>query len=325
MCKDQSCSGQACRKRHPRLCKYFGENLRCKFGKECSYIHRENVKKKEMNEVNDELKNIKAEIDVLKNTVNSLTDIRNEGKVIKNMIRNLTDDIENIKVENDKIYQRIKALETEFDDSSSEDSFSQEAGEVEEIIKTKDMLIKCSHCEFCCDKEITMRKHNNTKHSNEETNTESTRCDFMVDQNDMFQIEIVEGEMLYACNICDEGYDSIEEVNRHIKHAHEDLLGHILKKATSEIVDDETNSTEKIIEKASVETEKEYMLKCTLCYESMNGNSEVKEHYVKEHHRDMKRKNSSIQCSYINCMTIEGDKCSQFCFFYKNCLTFKSN
>ena len=58
------------------------------------------------------------------------------------------------------------------------------------------MEIKCSHCEFCCDKEINMRKHINTKHSNEVTNTEGTRCDFMVDQNDMFQIEIVEGEML---------------------------------------------------------------------------------------------------------------------------------
>ena len=282
MCKDQSCSVQACRKRHPRLCKYFGENLRCKFGKECSYMHRKNVNKKEINELNDELKNIKAEIDVLKNTLTFLTDIRKEGKVMKNMIRNLTDDIENIKGENDKIYQKIKALEMEFDESSSEDSFSQEAGEVEEIIQEKDMQIKCSHCEFCYDKELTMRKHINTKHANEETNTESTRCDFMVDQNDMFQIEIVEGEMLYACNICDEGYDSIEEVNRHIKHAHEDLLGRILKKATSEIVDDETNSTEKIIEKASVETEKEYMLKCTSCYESMNGNREVKEHYVKE-------------------------------------------
>ena len=179
--------------------------------------------------------------------MNSLTDIRKEGKVIKNMIRNLTDDIENIKVENYKIYQKIKALETEFDESSSEVSFSQEAGEVKEIIQKKDMEIKCSHCEFWCDKEITMRKHINTKHSNEESNNEGTRCDFMVDQNDMFQIKIVEGEMFYACNICDEGYDSIEEVNRHIEHAHKDLLSHILKKATREIVYDKTISAEEII------------------------------------------------------------------------------
>ena len=101
--------------------------------------------------------------------MNSLTDIRKEGKVIKNMIRNLTDDIENVKVENDKIYQKIKALDTEFDESCSEDSFSQEAGEVEDFIKKKDIQIKCSHLEFWCDKEIPMRKHIYTKHSNEET------------------------------------------------------------------------------------------------------------------------------------------------------------
>ena len=67
------------------------------------------------------------------------------------------------------------------------------------------------------------------------------------------------------------------------------------------------------------------MLKCTLCYDSMDGNSEEQEHYVKEHHKDIKRKNTSIKCSYINCMKIEGDKCSQFCFFYKNCLIFENN
>ena len=58
---------------------------------------------------------------------------------------------------------------------------------------------------------------------------------------------------------------------------------------------------------------------------SSQGMMQSSEHYVKEHHKDMKRKNSSIKCLYINCMNIEGENCSQFCFFYKNCLTFKNN
>ena len=183
------------------------------------------------------------------------------------------------------------------------------------------MKIKCITCEFCCESEITMRKHVNTKHSKQDTEYESTKFDFMIDMDDMFQIELVEGNMVYACNICDEGYDSIEEVNNHIAHMHGDIVSHIIKKAISEKDDDTVNH----IEKSSVETDNKTMLKCTLCYESMDGNSEVQEHYVKEHHKDMKRKNSSIKCSYINCMKIEGDKCAQFCFFYKNCLTFENN
>ena len=146
------------------------------------------------------------------------------------MIGILTDDIEQIKVENIKIYQKIKALEEEFDDCSSKDSSSHEVREDEETIEKEGLQMKCISCEFCCESEITMRKHINTKHSKEDTEYESTKYDFMIDMDDMFQIEIVEGNMVYACNICDEGYDSIEEVNNHIAHMHVDILSHIKRK-----------------------------------------------------------------------------------------------
>ena len=62
------------------------------------------MNKGEINELTEELKNIKAEMNVLKYTVNSLNHIKEEGKVIKNMIRSLTDGIEQIKVESIKIF-----------------------------------------------------------------------------------------------------------------------------------------------------------------------------------------------------------------------------
>ena len=46
--------------------------------------------------------------------------------------------------------------------------------------------------------------------------------------------------------------------------------------------------------------------------EFMDGNNEVKEHLVKEHYDDKKRKKGEIQYGYNYCMDIEGDKCSQF-------------
>ena len=69
ICKDQSCTSKACRRRHPRLRKYFCENMGCKFGKDCSYAHRENVNKGEIKELTEELKNIKAEINFIKKTL----------------------------------------------------------------------------------------------------------------------------------------------------------------------------------------------------------------------------------------------------------------
>ena len=57
---------------------------------------------------------------------------------------------------------------------------------------------------------------------------------------------------------------------------HEDIVSHIINKAISKKDDGTVNH----IEKSSVETDKSPVLKCTLCYESMGGNSEVQEHYV---------------------------------------------
>ena len=60
--------------------KYFGDNMSCKFDKECAYTHRDNVNMKEINELTEELKNIIAELNVLKNTIKFLPEIEKEGK-----------------------------------------------------------------------------------------------------------------------------------------------------------------------------------------------------------------------------------------------------
>ena len=43
----------------------------------------------------------------------------------------------------------------------------------------------------------------------------------------MFQLVIVKVETVFACNICDEGFDLIDEVNNHIADTHEDVMSHI--------------------------------------------------------------------------------------------------
>ena len=48
----------------------------------------------------------------------------------------------------------------------------------------------------------------------------------MLNENDMFQMEIVEGQEVFPWNICDEGFYFIVEVNKHIGDVHEDILNH---------------------------------------------------------------------------------------------------
>ena len=47
---------------------------------------------------------------------------------------------------------------------------------------------------------------------------------YFVDIEDYFQIEVIEGETVFVCNICNEGLDNEMEITKHIKNNHEILL-----------------------------------------------------------------------------------------------------
>ena len=46
---------------------------------------------------------------------------------------------------------------------------------------------------------------------------------------DLFQIEVLEGEEVYTCNICNEGFDKTDKVKKHIYIDHKDTLMQIAK------------------------------------------------------------------------------------------------
>ena len=50
----------------------------------------------------------------------------------------------------------------------------------------------------------------------------------------MFQIKMVEDEIVYVCNICYQGLEISEEVKKHITVVNQDILNHILTKVTNE-------------------------------------------------------------------------------------------
>ena len=79
-----------------------------------------------------------------------------------------------------------------------------------------------------------MKKHMNTKHgslhkdndeheSKEERNEESLDADL----EDLFQIEVVDGEIFYVCNICNKGVDNENMIKRHMHGNHGDLKNHV--------------------------------------------------------------------------------------------------
>ena len=58
-----------------------------------------------------------------------------------------------------------------------------------------------------------------------------------------------QNETVYACNICDEGLDSVEEVRNHVKDEHREVVSHII-------------SDEKVNESTNDEHQKKKMKEC---------------------------------------------------------------
>ena len=108
----------------------------------------------------------------------------------------------------------------------------------------------------------------------------------------MFQIEIVEGETVFACNICDEGFDFIDEVNKQIEDAHEDIKNHIVTRVVDEGEGD-SEETKKCELEVEVEETQEactmeivdgvWLFKCNWCNESFKSVDDLKKHFKEKH------------------------------------------
>ena len=67
VCEIKSCETQNCTKRHPRICKYYYEFRRCKFGSYCSFSHR--VSSSDTIENDNKICEIKRKMSSLEKTV----------------------------------------------------------------------------------------------------------------------------------------------------------------------------------------------------------------------------------------------------------------
>ena len=67
----------------------------------------------------------------------------------------------------------------------------------------------------------------------------------------------------------------------------------------------------------SIVTEYYPKIICKLCDEGVEGNTEMKEHFIKKHVQDLNVLDAVNVCGYAFCMEISQENCSKFCYFYK--------
>ena len=91
-----------------------------------------------------------------------------------------------------------------------------------------DGIIKCLKCLYSCENKLTLQKYMNTKHpfidsgNNEKVPEEDETdndCDIEEDQ-DIYDIEMVNGEPVWACNLCSDALESQEEMIIHMQESH---------------------------------------------------------------------------------------------------------
>ena len=198
-CKDLSNCRQikTCNKRHPKPCQRYTSG-RCKFQSDCAYNHQNVAKTKEKCEltervellekivveitlkfikVDQELKNVKEETKVQNFAGNSEPDNmrENEPLVEKELSKSDTNDTSSAL--GGELTEKLKTMEPELHEAgikAVEANAKQTEGKTSEF---KGDLLKCKKCEYTCKKDVTLRKHFNTKHENHNC----AKCDLRFD------------------------------------------------------------------------------------------------------------------------------------------------
>ena len=258
------------------MCKRFAIDKFCKFGEECAYRHPQDKSE----EVHKLTARNKLEIDKLKEEVKEL---KSEIKCLTALTRQFVQQPEDITREkNLKKEESIPNIlvKSKFKCDKCECSFKKEVTlqkhkntkhaeptEIETKILGKAKLghvpaekpDKEINADTLTTKgevnetEVQVNKPLNTEHPNEYVEAMSHEDGILLTDNsgfegidDMFQIEILEGEPVFACNICNEGFDQDYEIRKHVEEDHNEIVIQIttaLEENEEREFDDDTMTT----------------------------------------------------------------------------------
>ena len=174
------CTEKNCEKRHPKICRYFSENTLCRFKEGCAYTHKEkeNIQTKVIGQITSCI--MKHEKDI--------TTLNEEIIMLKNLVENM-------------------ALQLMQHFSKKVESNEKEKTEDIETIKSAPLehVFKCEKCEYTAEKEITLKKHINTKH---------------IEQKSQSEVKKHENRVNFFCDECNFTCKTKKNLNKHKEKNH---------------------------------------------------------------------------------------------------------
>ena len=178
----KECDDNGCVNRHPKACKFFEKNGKCKFNN-CAYSHD-----KEGNYLKIDI--LENQVAVLKCEVEKL--IKRNQEILDAASKSNTDRFDELSNTMEDVVARLRIIEQEQMESRKIEANSGETTKkVETMVNntkadsnTKDTsaninknVFRCDQCNFTSDTRITLNKHTKTKHAEKDSGNECSLCE----------------------------------------------------------------------------------------------------------------------------------------------------
>ena len=183
---------------------------------------------------------MKEEIQALKINFKQVLEVRAEFEHLEKSVKYVKEEIKQLAARNMNISERIKLVEEEIRyetdyDGDSDNDFNLPHLEAKQTngkyLKKKGQELKCCKCGHVSNTEMSLKIYINTRHTlqnMEEEEISSKEVDYNLDGiesiENLFQLEFLDGDQIYACNVCDQGFDIENEIKKHIIDNHKEII-----------------------------------------------------------------------------------------------------
>ena len=195
ICENPECEIKSCNLRHPRVCNYFRDYKRCKFGEWCSFRHEENENKKTSDRMS-EIEKMLKEKDDLEEKIKKCNEKLQEMEIIIKRFEELESKISKKDVLITVLQQNMKDLEIRM---LAAENKTPEIEPVEKIVEVDASCkpvekFKCDQCDFDTTSKKGLNIHKKRKHTNYKT-----------------------VEYPKSCEVCEKSIISVKEMQKHMR------------------------------------------------------------------------------------------------------------
>ena len=168
--------------------------------------------------------------------------VRSKIELIQKSVKDIKEEIQQVTA---VIAERIKHVEEEYKVETNDECYSltdlslpQAEAKLtyKKYFKKNVQYLKWNKCDYVGETVLFINRHINTKHilQNREENKINLNkiagaLDGIENIKDLFQLEVLGGEQIYVCNVCDNGFDNEDKIKKHIMEDYKEIIVKINK------------------------------------------------------------------------------------------------